>query len=102
MYKISYEPQFQKDYKRFKQSHPELVNDFRATVSQFIHLGAIDEHYRPHILNKRGGNYNNYYEYHLSDGKVDVLVIYSPHKSNPIIRFVRIGSHSELFQGSEK
>ena len=35
-------------------------------------------------------------------GKVDVLVLYLPHKTNPIIRFVRMGSHSLLFQGPLK
>ena len=33
------------------------------------------------------------------DGEVDVLVLYLPHKTNPIIRLVRMGSHKELFQG---
>jgi mRNA interferase YafQ len=33
------------------------------------------------------------------DGEEDVLVLYLPHKTNPIIRLARMGSHKELFQG---
>ncbi|PEG86049.1 type II toxin-antitoxin system mRNA interferase toxin, RelE/StbE family, partial [Lactobacillus sp. UMNPBX14] len=47
-------------------------------------------------------NYNGSYEYHLSDGKVDVLVIYMPHKTNPSIRLIRVGSHNELFHSTLK
>ena len=43
-----------------------------------------------------------YSDFHLSDGIADVIVLYLPHKTNPVIRFVRMGSHSELFQGPQK
>ena len=46
-----------------------------------------------------GGNYNGHIDFHLSDGLVDVVVLYLPHKTNPVIRLVRMGSHQELFQG---
>ncbi len=51
------------------------------------------------ILDNPGGNYNAYWDFHLADGLVDVVVLYMPHKTNPIIRLVRMGSHDELFQG---
>ena len=38
--------------------------------------GIVNEISKPHTLNNRGGNYNGNQEYHLSNGKVDVLVIY--------------------------
>ena len=41
-------------------------------------------------------------EFHLADGMVDVLVLFMPHRSNPVIRLVRMGSHQELFQGPLK
>lgn len=34
---------------------------------------------------------------HLTEEAFDVLVIYMPHKTNPVVRFVRMGSHDELF-----
>ena len=47
-----------------------------------------------------GGNYNGHIDFHLSDGLVDVVVLYLPHKTNPVIRLVRMGTHQELFSGS--
>ena len=64
--------------------------------------GIVNEISKPHILNNRGGNYNGNQEYHLSNGKVDVLVIYNPHKTNLTIRMIRIGTHKDLFQGELK
>ncbi len=102
MFTIKYEPQFKKDYKKFKHQHPELVKDFRNTLNQLIRNGKVGNGYDLHSLDKRGGNYSGHFDYHLSDGKVDVVVIYKPHKTNPQIRLVRIGSHEELFSGKEK
>ncbi|WP_318531435.1 hypothetical protein [Ligilactobacillus salivarius] len=31
-----------------------------------------------------------------------MLVIYNPHKTNPAIRMIRIGTHKDLFQGELK
>lgn len=102
MFKIKYEPQFKKDYKRFRHKHPELVKDFRNTLNQLITTGKVGVGYNLHPLNKKGGKYSGHFYYHLSDGKIDVVVIYKPHKTNPQIRLVRIGSYAELFGGKEK
>lgn len=102
MYQIIIEPQFKKDYQIFKRTFPELVNDFNVTLHQLEQTGTVEDSYNPHELNNKGGNYNGNLEYHLSDGKVDVIVIYMPHKTNPRIRMVRIGDHNTLFHGSLK
>lgn len=102
MYELIYEPQFKRDYRKLKRMHPELVSDLVITLNQLQARGIVNFSYRPHILNNRGGNYNGNYEYHVSDGKVDILVIYKPHRSNPTIRLIRIGSHNELFHGELK
>lgn len=102
MFTIKYEPQFKKDYKKFKQEHPELIKDFRNTLNQLITTGKVEAGYNLHPLNKGDHNYSGHFDYHLSDGKVDVVVIYKPHKTNPQIRLVRIGNHKELFGGKEK
>lgn len=102
MYQLKVESQFKKDYQKIKYHHPELINELMNTLNQLRLNGIVNTEYRPHILNNRGGNYNGSYEYHLSDGKVDVLVIYMPHKTNPSIRLIRVGSHDELFHSMLK
>jgi len=41
MFTIKYEPQFKKDYKKFKHQYPELVKDFRNTLNQLIRNGKV-------------------------------------------------------------
>ena len=84
MYEIKVEPAFKADYARVMKRHPRLRGEFKEAVSELM---------------RTGGNYNGHIDFHLSDGMVDVVVLYMPHKSNPIIRLVRMGSHDELFQG---
>ena len=90
MYQLKLEPQFKKDYQRLKHHHPELIDELMNTLNQLHLNGIVNAEYRPHILD------------HLSDGKVDVLVIYMPHKTNPSIRLIRVGSHNELFHSTLK
>lgn len=99
MYKLKPEPQFTKDYLRFKRQHPELVRDLMDVLEQLHQNGVVRRAYNPYLLSNRGGNYNGNDEFHLSNGKVDVIVIYRPHHTNQVIRLIRIGTHSELFQG---
>ena len=101
-YIIKYEPQFKRDYKVFKHEHSELIKEFKNTVNQLIETGKVREEYHIHQLNKRGGKYSDHLDYHLSDGKVDIVVLYKPHKTNPIIRLVRIGDHGTIFGDKEK
>lgn len=100
-YQIILEPAFELDYKELKRRHPELLPDFRDAIRQLALFGIVGEEYKPHILDNPGGLYNGNYEFHLSDGVVDILVVYMPHKTNPAIRLVRIGSHLQLFSGPE-
>ncbi len=99
MFEIRVEPAFQADYQRVMRRHPQLRAEFKAAVEELIVHGRVPASYRPHILDNPGGNYNAYWDFHLADGLVDVVVLYMPHKTNPIIRLVRMGSHAELFQG---
>lgn len=102
MYILTYDNQFKIDYRNFKRNHPELKKELKNVLEQLQKTGTVSSSYNPHILDNFGGNYNGHMEFHLSDGKVDVLVLYMPHKTNPKIRLVRIGSHKELFQGPTK
>ncbi len=99
MYEIRLEPTFQADYRRTMRRYPHLRSDFEHVVRELANHGTVPESYHPHVLSNPGGNYNAHWDFHLSDGLVDVVVLYVPHKTNPIIRLVRMGSHEELFQG---
>lgn len=102
MYELRYEPKFKADYKRFAHEHPELVGEFRELVRELATDGKLSQAYQPHVLSKSGGLYNGYIDAHLSDGEADVIVIYVPHRSNPVIRFVRIGTHDDIFRGRQR
>ncbi|NLR08823.1 MULTISPECIES: type II toxin-antitoxin system YafQ family toxin [unclassified Levilactobacillus] len=99
MYKLKPEPQFKEDYRKLKRTSPELITDLMRALEQLQINGVVNQAYQPHRLKNQGGNYNGNYEFHLLDGKVDILVIYMPHKTNPVIRLVRMGRHDELFRG---
>ncbi len=99
MFEIKVEAQFKVDYKRTMQSHPQLKTEFKAAVAELAAHGVLPAEYGAHELSNPGDNYNGYIDFHLSDGLVDVVALYLPHKTNPVIRLVRMGSHQELFQG---
>ena len=44
-----------------------------------MRTGAVPNEYGPHELSNPGGNYNGHIDFHLSDGMVDVVVLYMPH-----------------------
>lgn len=99
MFEIKIEPVFKTDYTRVIRAHPGIKTEFKAAVGELSKNGRVPAEYNPHELNNPGGNYNGHVDFHLCDGLVDVVVLYMPHKTNPIIRLVRMGSHAELFQG---
>ena len=102
MYEVKYDPAFKADFRRVIRLHPDLLPEFKAAVDELIVRGSLPEKYGAHELSNPGGNYNGHVEFHLAEGRFDVLVIYMPHKTNPSIRLVRMGSHAELFQGEAR
>lgn len=102
MFQIKVEASFKADYKRVAQSHPEIRRELARAVELLRSDGALPEGYSPHELASPGGNYNGHMEFHLAEGRFDVLVIYMPHKTSLSIRLVRMGSHEELFQGGPR
>ena len=94
-----FEESFNNDYRRLKKSHPAVIREFEELLPVIVEMGDVPASYGPHLLDKPGGNYTGCMEFHLSEGRYDVVVIYVPHRTNPSIRFVRIGSHQDLFQG---
>lgn len=101
MYEIKLEPTFRADYKRVMRRYPHLREEFRAVVDELIATGVVPASHNPLLLDNPRANYLGHMDFHLSDGIVDVIVLYMPHKTNPVIRFVRMGSHEELFRGPE-
>ena len=102
MFQIKFDSSFVVDYQRVVRRHSWIKREFATALRGLAESGELPESYGAHILNNPGGNYNGHIDFHLSDGAVDVVVLYLPHKSNPIIRFVRMGSHGELFQGLQR
>lgn len=98
MHEIRVEPIFKTDYKRVMRAHPQLRREFEEAVRELAINGCVPEGHNPHALTNPQGNYNGHIDFHLLDGAVDVIVLYAPHKTNPIIRLVRVGSHEELFK----
>lgn len=99
MYELKPERTFLADYRAFKREHPELVRDLRAALDELAAHGRVSEGYRPYVLDNPGGNYNGCIDFHIGEEEVDVVVLYIPHRSNPVIRLVRICGHDKLFRG---
>ena len=99
MFEIKVEAQFKADYKRTMHNYPQLTTEFKAAIAELAAHGSLPAGDGAHELSNPGGNYNGHIDFHLSDGLIDVVVLYLPHKTNPVIRLVRMGSHQELFQG---
>ncbi|KAB5607459.1 type II toxin-antitoxin system YafQ family toxin [Bifidobacterium jacchi] len=97
-YRIVFEPQFNADYTKLSRKHPELMDDLDDAIDYLQEYGELPEGYTPHVLDNSGGNYNGHWEFHLA-GNIDVLVLFWKRVDRTVIRMVRIGSHSELFQG---
>lgn len=101
MLEIKVEAQFKADYKRTLHSYSQLKTEFKAAIAELAAHGSLPTEYGIHELSNPGGNYNGHIDFHLSDGLVDVVVLYLLHKTNPVIRLVRMGTHEELFQGPQ-
>ena len=102
MYTLKYDSVFRADYKRVMRKYPQLRKEFAEAVRELAETGALSEACSLHLLTHSHGTYTGHMDFHLSNGKVDVVALYMPHKSERIIRFVRMGSHDELFHGSIK
>lgn len=96
---IKFESAFKADYKRVKQQRPAIAKEFAHVLKTLVEEGEVPQEYNPHLLDNPKANYTGHMEFHIAEGAFDVLVIYMPHKTNPSIRFVRMGSHAELFHG---
>ena len=102
MYELKFEPVFREDYKKVKRIWPGVARELGRALEILASDGTLPAEYGAHELVNAGGNYNGHIDFHLSEGSIDVLVLYKPHRTNPSIRFVRMGCHDDLFQGEVK
>jgi len=89
MMKFEYSRHFQKEIRRIAAMRPDVKAQFDALFDLLASGQPLPAHYRDHPLK---GNYRGYRDCHLGG---DLVIIYS--RTAAVIRFSRIGSHSELF-----
>lgn len=99
MFRLYFDEAFRSDYRRVKRRYPGVAKELAAALELLQADGRLPDVYGAHMLSNPGGNYNGAVDFHLSGGEVDVVVLYVPHKTNPSIRFVRMGTRGELFHG---
>lgn len=76
-WKIHYDREFKADVKRWKKQIPELQEEMRAIVNFILEFGYIPDDYNPHSLNDPTLPYYGNMDFHLFDGRLDLVVIYT-------------------------
>ena len=99
MWEVQFEQGFVRDVRVVVRQHPQIRDELAVAVEVLSETGTLPEGYFLHELDSPGGNYNGHMDFHLSDGLVDVVVLCVMHKGRMVIRFVRMGTHEELFRG---
>jgi mRNA interferase YafQ len=91
MYEIKRSKKFKASYKRASTARTFPLDDFN-TVTVLLGSGTeLPKFFKDHALK---GNLLGLRECHLSN---DCLLIYEIDHGNKFVRFVNIGSHSDLF-----
>ena len=90
MRKLKYTPQFKKDVKKI-QNNPKKTHLLNETLDLLKATGTLPKEYNPHPLK---GKYQGHIECHIEG---DFLLIWIDEKSD-VIKLIRLGSHSELFE----
>ena len=99
MWEVQFEPGFLRDARSVIRRHPQIKEELAVAVELLAEAGRLPEGYALHELSNPGGNYNGHMDFHLSDGLCDVVVLCVMHEGRATIRFVRMGTHDELFRG---
>lgn len=96
-WKVSFDRQFQLDVNKWKNQVADLQGELRDVVDYILEYGEIPNEYNPHELTDPTLPYTGSMDFHLFDGKIDLLVIYTEINKHRIFRFMRLGSHNDLF-----
>ncbi|EIK80311.1 addiction module toxin, RelE/StbE family [Gardnerella vaginalis 55152] len=100
--KIIFDTQFQTDLRKLLRENPSIKHELEDLIDSIYEFEEVPKSYNPHQLNHPRGMYSGYWELHLQEGKFDVILIYNYRYNIPVIRFVRIGSHNNLFHNGHK
>ncbi len=98
MYHIKIEQSFKKDIDKWKKQVPELQDELNAVIEDYIEIGFIRDEYDPHPLDNPSLPYYGDMEFHLFN---DLLVVYVEVTHNKSIRFIRLGTHKDLFHPNQ-
>lgn len=97
------EHQFISDATRWSKQFPNIWDEIEAIMDELKETGSIPKEYHPHLLTNPMLNYSGYDEFHLLDNdKICLLVIYKLKANKSYYRFVRLGTHEELFHSNLK
>ena len=94
VYILKQSSQFKKDLKAVKFDEHKL-NELQKVLEHLGYEGVVPAEYQPHPLK---GQYKNCMECHIED---DFLLIWKDPEHN-LIRLVRLGTHSKLFDKQRK
>ena len=81
--------QFKKDLKKYKHA-TDLLEELEKVLKELQRNGVVSKEHNTHPLI---GNYKDCMECHV---KSDFLLIWFD-KTKPVIKLLRLGSHSELY-----
>lgn len=96
MFETKVESIFESNYKKIMRRRPHLEPAFKEALDEMTATGTAPASCNPHPLAKQSGSHTGHVDLHLSDGEIDVIVLYMPHKTNPAIKLVRMGSRKVL------
>ena len=96
-WRISYDRQFKIDVSNWRKRVDNLQIELRSIIDYILEYGEIPEEYDSHKLIDPRLPYTGSMDFHLLDGKVDLIIIYTKIKKRKAFRFMRLGSHNDLF-----
>ena len=100
-WRISYDRQFKLDVNNWRKRVDNLQTELRGIIDYILEYGEIPEEYDPHKLVDSSLPYTGNMDFHLLDGKVDLIIIYTEINKRKVFRFMRLGGHNELFHPNE-
>ena len=96
-WKVSFDRQFKIDVNNWRKKVDNLQVELQGIIDYILKYGEITAEYDPHELIDPTLPYTGNMDFHLFDGKVDLLIIYTEINKRKVFRFMRFGSHNELF-----
>lgn len=93
MLKIEYQGQFKRDFKLAVKRGCDIA-ELQKVISLLVNEQSLPEKYRDHALTN-SKEYKNVRECHIEP---DWLLIYKIYNDSLILKLIRTGSHSDLFE----